>query len=162
MIQRVPCSKCGTLTLRQTAEANNGMCRPCNGALSPRTAERRTAFVDAFKAAVPQVQQRRADELQIQEEADWFGRTGLDDATERELPRYLRRELGEFLDDPEGLKASDLVYLGLFKLRKGQMHFWRIPGRTHGDSFAYIELSRDGSPTLFGWGDREPPARGDA
>jgi hypothetical protein len=138
------------------------MCRPCNGALSPRTAQRHAAFVEAFHAAVPQVQQRRATELQTLEEADWFGRTGLDEAAERELPRYLRRELGEFLDEPEGLKASDLIYLGVFRLRKRSVHFWRIPSRTEDDSYAYIELDRDGSPTLFGWGDREPTARGDA
>ena len=38
-----------------------------------------------------------AKEYATLETADWFGTTGLDEETERELSRYLRREFGERL-----------------------------------------------------------------
>jgi hypothetical protein len=93
------------------------------------------------------VQRRSAEENTI-ELADWFGRTGLDDATERELPRYLRREFGEFLDDPKGLKANDLQYLGVLSDERGRAHFWRIPSRRSGatPSHAYIDIDERGTP----------------
>ncbi len=55
-------------------------------------------------------------ENNIQEEADWFGQTGLGEDIERELPFYLRLEFSESLNDEDSLKASDLVYLGNFCL----------------------------------------------
>lgn len=88
--------------------------------------------------------------------ADWIGTTGLDEGTERELPRYLRRELGEFLDDPQGLKAADLHYLGIHRDERGAAHFWRMPARGNETSFAYIEIDDSGNPSSYGWGDRQP------
>lgn len=106
------------------------------------------------------MQQRSAEENTI-ELADWFGRTGLDDATERELPRYLRREFGEFLDDPEGLKANDLQYLGVLSDERGRAHFWRISSRPSGaaPSHAYIAIDEQGQDLTYGWGDRDPPTQ---
>ena len=49
------------------------------------------------------VQARLAEmerEEAIREEAPWFGKTGLAEEQERELPRYLRREFGQLLSNP--------------------------------------------------------------
>ena len=102
---------------------------------------------------------RRAVEEETLEPAEWIGRTGLDEATERELPRYLRREFGEFLDDPEGLKANDLQYMGLFRDERGPAHFWKVPSKAAQEPcFAYVEVDEAGQATCLGWGDRTPPA----
>lgn len=100
---------------------------------------------------------RRDVEEHTVEIADWMGRTGLDEATERELPRYLRREFGEFQGDPEGLKANDLHYLGIHADERGRAHFWRIPSRGGEVSFAYVDVSEHGEALCLGWGDRSPP-----
>lgn len=118
----------------------------------------------AFHVAVARSPNTRKRELEheVLEVADWFGTTGLDDATERELPRYLRRELGEYLDDPDGLKASDLRYLGVLTDERGPARFWAMPER-HGErSFAYADLDAEGAVASLGWGDRSPPAASDA
>ena len=104
---------------------------------------------------------KRALEHEVREEADWFGKTGLDEATERELPRYLRRELGEYLDDPEGLKASDLKYLGVLTDERGTAHFWAMPVRHGEQSFAYVDIDTSGEPASMGWGDRVAPVADD-
>lgn len=89
------------------------------------------------------------------ERAKWFGKTGLDDETERELPRYLRREFGEILGDDGALKASDLAYLGHFELTEADyqnkdanlhesivsIHVWKI---ADSDNYAYVEITDDG------------------
>lgn len=99
---------------------------------------------------------RRAAEERILEQADWIGKTGLFEQEERELPRYLRRELHEFLDEPDGLKAADLVYLGLLKDSRGQAHFWRMPTSNGEPAYAYIEINDNGIAECMGWGDRQP------
>ena len=100
--------------------------------------------------------ERRAVEYTMREEAPWFGKTGLDEETERELPRYLRRELGEFLDEPGALKAADLQFIGAFEEAPGMVYYWKVP---YGEEtvYAYVEVSRDGSQCT-GWANREPPA----
>ena len=117
----------------------------------------------AFNIAVARSPNTRKRELEheVQEEADWFGKTGLDGATERELPRYLRRELGEYLDDPDGLKASDLKYLGVMMDERGSAHFWAIPARHGEQSFAYVDIDASGEPASMGWGDRVAPMSSD-
>lgn len=101
---------------------------------------------------------RRDAEERTHEVADWIGRTGLDEATERELPRYLRREFGESQGDPQGLKAGDLIYQGVHADAQGRAHFWRIPSRDGGEaSFAYVDISDAGEALCLGWGDRSPP-----
>lgn len=91
----------------------------------------------------------------IQEEADWFGKTGLDESTERELAHYLRREFGERLSiNDDALKASDLVYLGKFAEVDGQIHYWQIPSADNELTYAYVI---EGEHGYMAWGDRSPP-----
>lgn len=156
---RVPCLKCKVSIHPDTAQRNGGLCMPCSGSLSPRTAARREAFVAAFATAEASVRQQRAAEEATLEIADWIGHTGLDEAAERELPRYLRREWGEMLGEPGALTASDLQYLGRFATRRALAHFWRVPARSAGGkpSFAYVEIDGQGRPMQYGWSDRAPP-----
>lgn len=102
--------------------------------------------------------QRRAAEAATREEAPWFGKTGLADDEERELPHYLRREFGEFMDDETGLKARDLDYLGVQTDSVGPAHFWRIQrASADGPTFAYIDIDSAGRLVSYGWGNRTPP-----
>ncbi len=89
----------------------------------------------------------------VVESATWFGKTGLSDALERELPRYLRREFGQTLFDAKSLKAADLSYLGAFKEGAARVHYWRVPYRDK-EVYAYIEITP--SQTFTGWGNRTP------
>lgn len=126
---------------------------------------RRLLFDSAFKAAQhhPDVKARmqlldesyRAEQTVI-EAADWFGRTGLSEADERELPKYLRREFGELLLEEGSLKASDLRYLGAFDEYEATVHYWQVPSSDGEPTYAYIEV-RPGM-TMMGWGNRRPPA----
>lgn len=101
------------------------------------------------------VLRRRAAEEATKEQAEWFGRTGLAEGDERELPRYLRREFGEFLDEPGGLKAADLQYLGVHAHEGARAHYWRIPSRGGGEPcFATVEIDEMGHARCFSWGDR--------
>ena len=99
---------------------------------------------------------KRQSEEELHEEADWFGQTGLDEAVERELPRYLRRELHEFVDEPTGLKASDLRYLGVHSDSRGTAHFWKMPPRSGEVAYAYVQLDEHGTVSHLGWGDWAP------
>lgn len=62
-----------------------------------------------YKKAVAERMALMEREEAFLEDAPWFGRTGLGDEVERELPRYLRREFGESVFDEDALKASELV-----------------------------------------------------
>jgi hypothetical protein len=158
MTTRVPCSKCGVSIHPDTAQKTGGLCMPCSGAVRPRTSTRGEDFREAFASQLDSVMQRRSVEEATLESADWIGRTGLDEATERELPRYLRREFGEFIDEPDALRASDLQYLGVFADDRGAAHFWQVPSKAAQEAyFAYVEVDAKGRPTLLGWGDRAPP-----
>ncbi len=108
-------------------------------------------------AANPEYLRKRQIEEHTQEQANWMGQTGLDEDTERELPRYLRRELGEFLEDPHGLRAADLDYKGIHQDERGPAHFWQMPERAGERSFAYVEIDSHGKPTCLGWSDRTLP-----
>lgn len=115
-------------------------------------------FIKSTAIADEYIRRREIEQRTI-EAADWFGKTGLDDETERELPRYLRRELYEFLDDPKGLKASDLQYLGIHEDNRGKAHFWRMPDSRGEQVFAYVELDSAGNVHALGWGDWRPSAK---
>jgi hypothetical protein len=107
-----------------------------------------------YKRAVAETQTRMDRDNAIIELAPWFGTTGLSDETERELSRYLRREFGEFLDEPNALKAADLTYLGAFTEQEGIVHYWQVP--YHGEpAFAYVIAA--GPNWHMGWGNRKPP-----
>ena len=87
------------------------------------------------------------------EQADWIGKTGLPEEWERELPRYLRRELGESIFDDGSMQAADLEYLGAYREEAGLVHYWKVPSDEDDDVFAYIE---DFDGVCFGWGDKSP------
>lgn len=104
--------------------------------------------------------QARLDEMKkeesVREEAPWFGKTGLSDDEERELPRYLRREFGALLSEPGALQARDLEYLGVFVEGVETVHYWRIHHGSPEPKFAYV-VSAPVERAVMGWGDRKPP-----
>lgn len=108
----------------------------------------------AYKQAVEESIAQMREEEAVIEAAPWFGVTGLGDDIERELPRYLRREFGESVFEPNALKAEDLIYLGAFDEDDSQNHFWRISTEQE-EVYAYISVGPE--HTLMGWGDRAPP-----
>ncbi|MGL4673899.1 MAG: hypothetical protein ACRCXK_03465 [Wohlfahrtiimonas sp.] len=93
-------------------------------------------------------------EEHIEEVADWFGTTGLNDSEERMLPKYVRYEYGDLLVDDDGLKAYDLTFLGqyplnakLIKLLKletssqpTQIYVWHY----YDDHYAYAYRNQEG------------------
>jgi hypothetical protein len=93
----------------------------------------------------------------VAEIAPWFGKTGLGEETERELPRYLRREFGESIFTPGALKASDLIYLGETPDGTGTVHSWRIE---HGkdSAYAYVELNEKREVKALSWESKRPAA----
>lgn len=113
---------------------------------------------DEYKKAVAERQELMEREEQVAEEASWFRRTGLPEDLERELPRYLRRELGETIFDDGSLKAADLEYLGVAREGALLIHYWRVEHTScsDGPSYAYVELDDEGN-SCIGWGDRDLP-----
>lgn len=110
-----------------------------------------------FAEATTEVRRRWEADANLVEVAPWFGTTGLSEDDERELPRYLRREFGE-VGAEDGLKASDLRYLGVQTDERGAAHFWVIPKRDEVDdeTYAYIDTDDKGNALGYGWGDRKP------
>ncbi|WP_162932202.1 hypothetical protein [Solimonas sp. K1W22B-7] len=118
---------------------------------------RTPAYKKALQARIELVKQEEA----TLEDAEWFGTTGLHEEIEWELPRYLRRELGQSLFDEGSLKANDLKYVGVF-LEQGiasplKVHYWRMPYQDDEPVYAYVDVSPDGE-TCTGWGNQSPPA----
>ena len=108
-------------------------------------------------------QEQLQNEAQLQESASWLGHTGLSDAQERALPRYVRMELGQSLQDTNAVQAQDLEYRGKYPEPDGTVYYWRIPdkanahGDTHaGPAYAYSRKSPDGV-FYTDWGTRTPP-----
>lgn len=120
----------------------------------PRIAFRLLQRHPAIRQARDDYIRRRAEEEATMEDADWFGKTGLDEDDERELPRYLRREFGEFLGDPGALRAQDLHYLGVHDEPPDKVHYWKI-GTMDEATYAYIQVSAN-DQISFGWGNRAP------
>lgn len=113
-----------------------------------------------FRSELNHQHQVIRDDYQIVENADWFGKTGLDEATERELPHYLRREFGERLSrDTDALKANDLHYLGKFNENDQIAHYWEIPSKNKQEPtyYAYVMADNQNHATSMGWGDKNPP-----
>jgi hypothetical protein len=117
--------------------------RKAAGAIDPNSPE--------FKKKVAE----RLAEMK-REEAPWFGKTGLDDETERDLPQYLRREFGKPLSAPGSLKAAELVYLGAFVEGADTVHCWQLPAHISTTAYAYV-LRSPTDPGFISWGDRKPP-----
>lgn len=112
---------------------------------------------DQYKAELEKQKKKMTDEYAVVESAAWFGTTGLDEDTERHVSKYLRLELGESVFDKDSLKASDLVYIGVFPTTAGRIHFWRIPWKDKEEVYAYVEEDSQGNITT-GWGDQKPPS----
>lgn len=97
---------------------------------------------------------RMQAENAVVEVAEWFGTTGLPDDVERGVSQYLRREFGESLNNPDGLKAEDLKYVSAFDEADGRVFYWRIP---YGNEEVYAFVVVGEEYTFTGWGDRKPP-----
>jgi hypothetical protein len=110
-----------------------------------------------YKKAVADRLALQEKEEQVREEASWFGKTGLSDSTEREMPRYLRREFGQTIFDKGALKAADLLYLGHYREGAEVVHYWRIAYEKE-TSFAYASIN--GDRESLDWGGRQPPQTG--
>jgi hypothetical protein len=108
---------------------------------------------DEYKRAVAEAARNMTADSAVVEHARWFGTTGLSIDSERELPRYLRREFGESLSDADALKADDLTYVGAFSEGNDLVHYWQVPAKD--PTYAYIAVG-DASES-FGWGNRTPP-----
>jgi hypothetical protein len=93
--------------------------------------------------------------VEVEEDAPWFGATGLPADVERHVPRYVRLEFGESLGDPGALEASDLEYVGSFSESVSRVYYWRIPSSTP-DLYAHVEVQPDGS-IYTSMGERTPP-----
>lgn len=107
-------------------------------------------------------------EKKTKEKAPWIGKTGLGVSAERELPRYLRLEFGEFILDDDSLKAEDMEYLGRFELTAADdvnegtfddgtlaVYCWRVPTSGKAPLYGYIEEGGDGS-LRYSMGDTLP------
>ncbi|GAB2816004.1 hypothetical protein GCM10027276_16190 [Comamonas piscis] len=102
-------------------------------------------------------------ESEVQETAPWLGSTGLSDAQERAVPRYVRMELGQSLGSADPVRAEDLQYIGQFAELDGTVYYWRIPEKAHahGDTHrgaAYVYIRKDAGGVFYtDWGNRTPP-----
>lgn len=118
-----------------------------------------------FRREYRSKQEQLQHESAVQETAPWLGTTGLTDAQERQLPRYVRMELGQSLKDKNAVQAQDLAYVGHFDEPDGTVRYWRIPERAnaHGDTHAgpaYATIRKDGNGVFYtDWGNRAPPQR---
>lgn len=121
-----------------------------------RGERRRKTWVAGLRS---EIESDIAREEAVVEAAPWFGRTGLPEETERELPKYVRRELGQSFYAEGSLKAGDLEYLGTYPWESHTVHYWktRMPGESE-DSFATV-LVHDGVPNLD-WGCPPPETQG--
>ncbi len=108
-------------------------------------------------------QEQLQNETKVQESAPWLGSTGLTDEQERAVPRYVRMELGQSLQDANAVKAQDLQYTGHFTESDGTVYYWRIPDKAnaHGDTHAgpaYVYIRKDAAGVFYtDWGNRTPP-----
>lgn len=90
----------------------------------------------------------------VPEDAKWFGQTGLDAATERELPKYLRREFGENWLSSKYLKASDLEHVGAFSESDTKVHYWQVPW---GKEEVCARVTVTPTKTSISWGGHKKP-----
>lgn len=129
----------------------------CIACAKEQSAEMR-AHLDSptYQQQVKNKQDLMQKEEQVVEQADWFGKTGLPDAVERELSRYLRRELGQSIFEKGSLRADNLQYVGVYPEGLNSIRFWRIVDGAKEPRFAYISVSTSGQTSL-GWGGKQPP-----
>ena len=109
-----------------------------------------------FKKAAQERQALIKKEKQVVEKAAWFGKTGMSEALERELPRYLRHQSGQTIFDKDSLKAADLAYVGVFKEEGNTVRYWRINEDKSELRYAFVSVAPDGG-VLMAMGYRHPP-----
>lgn len=100
-----------------------------------------------FKARLEQAER----EKKVIEKAPWMGKTGLSAETEREMPRFVRHQLGQIIFDKGALKASDLDYLGAYLEEGNTVHYWRMKT----GEYVFVSVSGAGD-VLMGMGYKEP------
>ncbi|MGE8493994.1 hypothetical protein [Comamonas sp.] len=116
-----------------------------------------------FRREYRSKQEQLQTEAEVQESAPWLGSTGLTEAQERSVPRYVRMELGQSLASADPVRAEDLQYIGQFAELDGTVYYWRIPDKAHahGDTHAgpaYVYIREDAAGVFYtDWGNRTPP-----
>jgi hypothetical protein len=113
--------------------------------------KRRSSEVRKSLAAV--FLQPSPEEL-VTEEAPWLGVTGLGSEAEREVARYLRREIGQSVDDPNSVKLNDLEYLGVYLDGPYPAHYWRY---SSGGETGYVSLMP--APNGLNWDTTDKPTK---
>lgn len=90
-----------------------------------------------------------AREKKVVEEAPWFGKTGLGPTVEREVPRYVRHELGQVIFDKDALQAADLEYRGAYAEHGNHVYSWqfKVAGSAH-KRYAYVKVSHTGEVVM--------------
>lgn len=58
---------------------------------------------------------------------------------------YLRLEYGEDAEDPDSLKASDLIYLGRFIVNGHPTDYWQYPTSDNTPAYATMTMHESGS-----------------
>jgi hypothetical protein len=100
-------------------------------------------------------QQEIEREKKIVETAPWFGKTGLGDSIERNLPRYVRHELGQVIFDSDSVKAADMEYLGKFTEGNKTVRYWKIRKGMGDVQYAFVSVLQQGG-VLMGIGYKKP------
>ena len=154
LMYRCPLALCLIVGLSACGKGKNDMDEKHLSEIEKQT----MAYMESheYKQAYEAELKRIEAEHQVIEEAPWFGKTGLDEDTERHLPRYLRLEFGESLFDQDSLKAADLTYIGAFPGDNGStVHFWKIP---YGDEDVYARVvDHPINAGFMDWGIETPP-----
>lgn len=88
------------------------------------------------------------------EDAEWFGKTGLNPRIERELPKYMRGQLRQYWFSENVIKASDLRYVGAFADGDAKVHFWKLPWEYQE---VYLQLRVEADGYSMRWNETKPP-----
>ncbi|WP_312461651.1 hypothetical protein [Comamonas sp.] len=153
----------------QAQQAATAMALPAAAAQPPTSAGNEDPALAAhmqtpeFRREYRTKQEQLQTEAEVQENAPWLGSTGLTEAQERSVPRYVRMELGQSLASADPVLAEDLQYIGHFAELDGTVYYWRIPDKAHahGDTHAgpaYVYIRKDTAGVFYtDWGNRTPP-----
>ena len=140
---------------------------PQAGTLAPAPSNAELAGLiksNAFMGSHLQKLNQMQTEAQQQESAPWFGTTGLSTEQEQRLPRYVRMELNQKLEQADAVKAQDLQFIGRFNEADGTVYYWQLPPNevskkpaTRGSArYAYLRQAQNGN--YLDWGNRLPPS----
>ena len=106
------------------------------------------------KRVVAEILSKPDPEDLLVETASWLGCTGLGLDAEREVGRYLRREIGQSVSDPDSVKLDDLEYLGVFLDDAYPAHYWRY---SKAGEEGYVSLMS--APYGLSWSTAERPTK---